>query len=74
MNKIKVMLDTGTDCANFVQIANTINEPVFLEDGSSYRVNAKSLMGVMYGKHEFTELYVISDNENIATKFLRFIV
>ena len=31
-------------------------------------------MGVMYGTSEFKDLYVISDNEAIGTKFLKFII
>ena len=74
MNKIRVVIETGRDCAEFVQIANTIKEDVFLEDGTNFRADAKSLMGVMYGKHDFKELYVLSDSDSIATKFLKFIV
>ena len=74
MNKIQVRLETGKDCAEFVNIANTINEKVFLEDGTGFRADGKSLMGVMYGKHEFKELYVLSDNNSIATKFMKFMV
>ena len=74
MSKIKVVLDTSTDVTEFVNLANTIEEDVFLEDGRQFRADAKSLMGVMYGKFEFKELYVISDNDTIATKFLKFIV
>ena len=55
MHKIKVILDTTTDVTNFVNIANSITEPVFLEDGTGFRANAKSLMGVRYGKFEFKD-------------------
>lgn len=74
MSKIKVILDTESSIKEFVGLASTINEPVYLEDGVGLRVNAKSLMGVMYGTSEFVNLYVISENENIASKFIKFIV
>lgn len=61
MNKIKVVLDTQSDISEFVSIATTIEDPVYLEDGTGFRVNAKSLMGVMYGTCEFNDLYVLSD-------------
>ena len=74
MNKIKVVLDTQTDIREFVNIANTIVEEVHLEDGTGFKVNGKSLLGAMYGTTEFKDLYVVSDNDTIATKFLKFIV
>lgn len=74
MNKIRIRLETGKDCAEFVNIAHTIDENVVLEDGTGFRADAKSLMGVMYGKHEFKELYVLSDSISIATKFMKFMV
>ena len=73
MNKIKVILDTQQEVTDFVGLANTISLPVYLEDGTGFRADAKSLMGVMYGKVEFKELYVLSDFENLETKFSRFI-
>ena len=74
MNRIKVILDTQSDIREFVNIANTISEDVYLEDGTGLRVNGKSLLGVMYGTDEFTNLYVMSDNYNISSKFIKFIV
>ena len=74
MSKIKVILDTQNDIREFVNIANTVNEEVYLEDGTGFKVNGKSLLGAMYGTSEFKDLYVISDNDTIATKFLKFIV
>jgi phosphotransferase system HPr-like phosphotransfer protein len=74
MNKIKVILDTQRDISEFVHLATSIDEEIYLEDGTGLKVNAKSLMGVMYGTSEFKDLYVISDNDTIATKFLKFIV
>lgn len=66
-------MDTQSDVTEFVTLANTIEEEVFLEDSTLYRVNAKSLMGVMYGVKEFNELYVWSDYDNLSSKFMKFI-
>lgn len=74
MSKIKVVLDTQSDITEFVGVATTIPAPVYLEDGTGFKVNGKSIMGVMYGTSEFKDLYVISDSDTIATKFLKFIV
>ena len=74
MNKIKVILDTQSDIREFVNIANTIDEEVYLEDGTGFRVNGKSLLGAMYGTSEFNDLYVLSDNQHISSKFIKFII
>lgn len=74
MNKIEVILDTQSDIKDFVNIATTIDVPVYLEDGTQYRADAKSIMGVMYGRLEFKHLYVLSDYEHLETKFSKFLV
>ena len=74
MNKIRVILDTQSDVCEFVNIANTIEEDVYLEDNKNFRANGKSMMGVMYGKFEFEELWVLSEFEHLPTKFSKFIV
>lgn len=74
MNKVRVIIDTQTDVAEFVNIANTIEEDVFLEDGTHFRADAKSLMGVMYGRFEFKELWVLSEFEYLPTKFSKFMM
>lgn len=73
MNKIKVVLDTQGDVREFVSIATGISVPVYLEDGSGLRVNGKSLMGVLYGIGEFENLYVLSDDDTISSKFMKFL-
>lgn len=76
MNKIRVIIDTQSDVVEFVNIANSYpdNVPIYLEDGTGFRADAKSLMGVMYGRFEFKELWVISDDPTISTKFIRFMI
>lgn len=73
MNKIKVVLDTQGAMQEFVGLATGISGPVYLEDGNGLRVNAKSLMGVLYGMSEFENLYVLSDDDSINTRFLKFL-
>lgn len=75
LNKVKVVIDTQTDVVEFVNIANSFPETtqVFLEDGTGFRANAKSLMGVMYGRFEFKELWVLSEHPHLSTKFMKFI-
>jgi hypothetical protein len=74
LNKIRVRLDTQSDIAEFVNIANTIDEDVIIEDGKNYKVNGKSLIGVMYGTSDFREIYVLSDYENLTSKFIKFVI
>ena len=76
MNKIRVVLDTQTDVTEFVNIANSFPETtqIFLEDGTGFRANAKSLMGVMYGRFEFKELYVLSEDSHLSNKFIKFMI
>ena len=76
MNKVRVIIDTQSDVAEFVNIANSYPEDVsiYLEDGTGFRADAKSLMGVMYGRFEFKELWVISDDSTISTKFIKFMI
>ena len=74
MSKIKVILDTQSAITEFVSIATSINDAIYLEDDKGLRVDAKSLMGVMYGISEFKNLYVLSNNDTIATKFRKFMI
>lgn len=74
MTKVKIVLDTATDITEFVGLANTITEPVYLEDGNGLVIDAKSVMGVMYGKMEFVNIWVKSDYENLSTKFRKFMI
>ena len=76
MNRIRVVLDTQTDVTEFVNIANSFPETthIFLEDGTGFRADAKSLMGVMYGRFEFKELYVLSEDSQLSNKFIKFMI
>lgn len=72
--KIEVRLETQTDMKDFVGIATSIPESVYLEDGLHCRADAKSMMGVIYGKFEFKHLYVVSNYEHLETKFSKFLI
>lgn len=74
MNKLQIRLDTQTEVREFVGLSNSVDCPIYLEDGTGFRADAKSLLGVMYGMAEFKELYVISDFEHLATRFSKFLV
>lgn len=74
VHRVKVVIDTARDVSEFVNIANTFEENVYLEDGTGFRANAKSFMGVLYGKVEFETLYVVSDSDQLSNKFFKFIV
>lgn len=72
MQRVKVRLDTQKDVAEFVNIANTIDQDVFLVDNTYNRVNGKSLMGCLYSL-EFKELYVESEYKLLCNKFSKFL-
>lgn len=74
MNKLQIRLDTQSDVSEFVGLANSISYSVYLEDGTGFRADGKSLLGVMYSMLEFKRLYVISDYENLETKFNKFMI
>ena len=71
MHRLRICLDTQSDVREFVNIANTFPEDtsVLLEDGTHFVANAKSMMGVMYGKLEFKELFVMSEDKDVLKKF-----
>ena len=63
MKKYKIVLDTVSDVNKFVSIANTfLNSTITVTDNNGLRVNAKSLMGMLYAL-EFEELWCESDTE-----------
>lgn len=63
MKKYKIVLDTVSDVNKFVSIANSFfNSTITVTDNNGLRVNAKSLMGMLYAL-EFEELWCESDTE-----------
>ena len=69
--KVRVKLDTITEIANFVVIANTIPSNVYLTNGADLKVDAKSFLGVAYTR-EFAELWCECE-EDIYTKIEQFV-
>ena len=63
MKKYKIVLDTVSDVNKFVSIANSfLNSTITVTDNNGLRVNAKSLMGMLYAL-EFEELWCESESE-----------
>lgn len=58
----KIRLDTYNDIKNFVNIASSFDGKVTVCDGDNHRVNAKSLMGMLYAL-EFDELHVEAEED-----------
>lgn len=70
--KAKVRIDTLSDALTFVKITSTLGGKIVLCDNEGLRVNAKSLLGVLYSI-EFSELWCESD-EDIRSRINEFIV
>jgi hypothetical protein len=70
--RVKVNIDTVTDIANFVLIANQVKSNVYLTNNNGLKVDGKSFLGVAHA-HEFDELWCECD-EDIYTKIQNFII
>lgn len=71
--KYKIILDTVSDVTTFVKNVTTAKDAeVTVTDNGGLRVNAKSLMGMLYAL-EFDELWCESDTE-IYEKIRQFVV
>ena len=71
--RVKISLDTDTAAADIVEKASRLNEKVLLTDGTGMVINAKSLLGTVYAKFEFTEIWLETENEHYVM-FKDFIV
>jgi hypothetical protein len=73
MFKYQVRIDTGTDVANFVRIAESLSYEITIENGDgTKRGNAKTLLNVIDAM-TYDKIYVISDND-MYTPFRDFIL
>ena len=54
--RVRIALETGNDVKEFVNIASLIDHPIYLTDGN-LKVCAKSLLGVVYSKVEWKEIW-----------------
>lgn len=62
--RLKIRLDTDSAAVNLVGLASKLNERVTLTDGTGMKVAAKSLLGTMYARFEFTEIWLETENEH----------
>lgn len=69
---VKIRLDTLSDAKEFVEIAKTLPGQIVIRDATGMRVNAKSLLGMLYAM-EFEELYCESEND-IYSHIEKFVV
>lgn len=69
--KAKVNLETMSNINEFVAIASTINEPVYLV-GDNVRVSAKSLLGALYTM-EWQEVWCECEVD-IYNKIAKFVI
>lgn len=69
--KNKIRLEKMSDVTEFVKIATEAKGDVYLTDKRNFKVNGKSLLGVMYSL-EFEEIWVESE-EDIYSQISKFI-
>lgn len=70
--KVKIRLDTGADAIKFSNIASRLAADVYVFDNNGLRVNAKSVLGMLYTL-EFDELWCES-NKDIYSHIEEFVV
>ena len=62
--RLKIRLDTDSDAVKLVGIASKLKENITLTDGNGLCVSAKSLLGTMYVRFEFSEIWLETENEH----------
>lgn len=62
--KLKIRLETDSDAVKLVGIASRIKENITLTDNNGLCVSAKSLLGAMYVRFEFNEIWLETENEH----------
>ena len=73
-HRYQIQLDTMQDCNDFVAAVTPCKGKVYLMDANNeFRIDSKSQLGVMMATAEWSELYVVSDEE-IAGAISKFIV
>lgn len=55
--RLKIRLDTLSDIRQFVEVVSRIDEQVYLEDDTGYKVSAKSLLFAAVAKMEWNTIY-----------------
>lgn len=61
--RARLILDTVSDVTRFVEITKKLKQPITVTDGNGLKVNAKSLMGMLYAL-EFTNLLCETEDDN----------
>lgn len=62
--RFKIRIDTDSDAIRLVNAASQLKERIILTDGAGMVVAAKSLLGAMYAKFEFNEIWLESENDH----------
>lgn len=62
--KLKIRIETDSDAVKLVGIASKLKENITLTDGNGLCVSAKSLLGTMYVRFEFNEIWLETENEH----------
>lgn len=68
----RVRLDTMGDIQKFVEVVSRVDDRVFLEDNTGFRVSAKSLLGAVLSM-EWGEVYCYC-NKDISGSILPWII
>lgn len=71
--RVKINLDTQSAAVRLVGLATSLNEKVYLTDGADMCVSAKSMLGVICARFDFTEIWLITENDHYI-KFKDFMV
>ena len=62
--RIKIFLDTDSAASRLVGLASKITEPVYLTDGANMCVSAKSLLGTLCARFDFSEIWLETENDH----------
>lgn len=62
--KVKINLDTNTAAIRLVELAEALNENVYLTDGANMRVTAKSLLFALCVRFDFNEIWLETENDH----------
>jgi hypothetical protein len=60
----KIRIDTDSAAVRLVGLASGVKEQVTLTDGNGMVVAAKSLLGTMYARFEFNEIWLECENDH----------
>ena len=58
----RIRLDTMSDIQKFIEVVSRVDDRVYLEDNTSYKVSAHSLLGALLSM-EWDEVYVYCEKD-----------